>query len=195
QGRRIDHDLIVGLVAEHSRVLDLGCGDGALLCRLRAQRRIEGLGIERDSDMILACAQRGIAVRQADLDAGLGAFADKSFDYVALSMTLQSVHDPDLLLREMLRVGRRCIVSIPNFGHWSVRTRTLLRGRAPVTRNLPHAWFNSPDIRVLSLSDFHAFCAAHDVEIERAVALSKRGRIKCWPNLRAEEAVFLLRPK
>ena len=189
---RVDYDLIVELVEEGSRVLDIGCGDGELLCRLISRKHIHGMGIELDQDQAVRCLQRGISVVQADVDEGLGALPDQSFDYIILSMTLQVIQKPDLVIREMLRVGKKCIVSFPNFGHWAVRAKTLLLGRAPVTRSLPHAWYDTPNLHVLSIKDFRAFCATHGARIERELALTNIGIGKYRPNLFAEEALYVI---
>ena len=192
EGARIDYDRIVDLVEEGSRVLDIGCGDGGLLCQLTSRKHVDGFGIEVDQGQVVRCIQRGISVVQADVDEGLGALPGASFDYVILSMTLQVIQKPDLVIREMLRVGKKCIVSFPNFGHWSVRAKILLSGRAPVTRSLPHDWHDTPNLHVLSVKDFRAFCAAQGTRIERELPLNRRGIVKCWPNLFAEEAVYVI---
>ena len=189
---RIDYDRIVDLVEEGSRVLDIGCGNGELLCRLVRQRGIDGMGVELDQERVVRCIQRGISVVQADVDKGLGALPDASFDYIILSMTLQVIQRPERLLRDMLRVGKKCIVSFPNFAHWAVRAKTLLSGRAPVTRHLPHPWYDTPNLHVLSIKDFRKFCADHGARIERELPLGRRGPRAWWPNLLAEEAVFVI---
>jgi len=192
QGRRLDYDTIVGLVDEGSRVLDIGCGDGQLLCKLMVEKDVSGIGIELDQDNLVYCARRGISVIQADADKGLTAFPDQSYDCVILSMTLQVVRNPDVVIREMLRVGKKCIVSFPNFGHWKVRTKLLLSGRAPVTRSLPYAWHASPNRHVLAIKDFRVFCKACGARIEKEITLSSRGQTAFLPNLLADEAVFVI---
>jgi len=195
EGRRVDYELIVDLVEQGSRVLDIGCGDGGLLCRLKAQKNVAGMGIELAQDEIVRCFQRGVSVVQADVDKGLGALPDQSFDYVILSMTLQVIQRPDVVLREMLRVGKKCIVSFPNFAHWFVRIKTLLLGRAPVTRSLPYSWYETPNLHVLSVKDFRAFCAAQNARIEKEIPLTSRGAFRFWPNLFAEEALYVISAK
>ncbi|MBN2311656.1 MAG: methionine biosynthesis protein MetW, partial [Candidatus Hydrogenedentes bacterium] len=126
---------------------------------------------------------------------GLAALPDRSYDYVILSMTLQVIRKTDLVLREMLRIGERCIVSFPNFGYWKVRAKLAVLGRAPVTRNLPYSWYASPNLHVLSIQDFRRYCAGHDIRIEREIPLGhcgRRGPCALWPNLFAEEAVFVV---
>ncbi len=193
EGRRVDYDLIVDLVEQGSRVLDVGCGDGELLSRLINAKQVQGMGLEVAEDQIVACMQRGISVVQADIDRGLSALPDQSFDYVILSMTLQVIRHPEVAIREMLRVGRRCIVSFPNFGFWKVRAKVAVLGRAPVTRSLPYAWYISPNRHVLSIKDFRHFCETHNARVEREIPLSTQS--PAWlctalPNLFAEEAVF-----
>lgn len=134
----------------------------------------------------------GISVVQADIDKGLGALPDQSFDYAILSMTLQVIKNPDLVLKEMLRVGKKCIVSFPNFGLWRVRLKALALGRAPVTRNLPYAWYQSPNRHVLSITDFRAFCQHLNITIEKEIPLTSDGVVPFWPNLFAEEALYVI---
>ncbi|MFP4171626.1 MAG: homoserine O-acetyltransferase [Candidatus Hydrogenedentota bacterium] len=195
EGHRVDYDMIVDLVDEESRVLDIGCGDGELLHKLISQKRVDGMGLELSQGNIISCVRRGISVVQADVDKGLTALPDKSYDYVILSMTLQVIRKPQLVLTEMLRVGKRCIVSIPNFGYWKVRAKVLAQGKAPVTRTLPYEWHMNPNRNYISINDFLEFCRTHNTAIENALYLSPRGATsptKLWPNLLAEEAVFVL---
>lgn len=191
QGHRVDYDMILDLVPEKSRVLDIGCGDGELLCRLIAQKNVHGFGLELSQGNIVSCVRRGIQVVQADIDKGLGALPDQSFDVVILSMTLQVLRNPELVIREMLRVGQKCIISFPNFGHWRVRIKTML-GQAPVTRNLPYAWYQSPNRHVLSIKDFRKFCEQLSINIDKEIPLSSKGESHTLPNLFAEEAVYVV---
>ncbi|MBI5092267.1 MAG: homoserine O-acetyltransferase [Candidatus Hydrogenedentes bacterium] len=195
EGHRVDYDLIVDLVDEGSRVLDIGCGDGELLCRLIAEKNVNGMGLEVSQGNIVSCVRRGISVVQADVDKGLSALPDQSYDYVILSMTLQVIRKPEVAIREMLRVGKKCIISFPNFGFWKVRGKVLIYGQAPVTRNLPFAWYVSPNRHVLSIKDFRHFCEVHNARIETEIPLGPRGAgwsAKLWPNLFADEAVFVI---
>ena len=191
---RADYDRIVELIPPGSRVLDIGCGDGELLCRLTALKGIRGAGIEVDPDQVVRSIQRGISVIQADIDQGLSALPDQSCDFVILSMTLQAVHKPHLVLQEMLRVGRKCIVSFPNFGHWSVRAQTLFGGRAPITRALPYSWHETLNFHVLSIKDFRAFCRSLNARILHEIPLPCPGACRLWPNLFAEKAVCIIGP-
>lgn len=195
EGHRVDYDMIVDLVEKGSRVLDIGCGDGELLCRLIAQKQVRGVAMEKSQGNIITCVRRGLPVIQADIDKGLVELPDQSFDYVILSMTLQILKAPDFVLREMLRVGRRCIVSFPNFGHWKVRCGAFFEGRAPVTRNLPYSWYDSPNRHVLTIKDFREFCTAKDIQIEKEIPLWSEGQAHTWPNLLAEEALYVVTSK
>lgn len=195
-GRRIDYERIGELVKPGSRVLDIGCGDGSLLCQLIRGKGAQGMGIELEQDNIISCLQCGVPVIHADIGKGLAGFADQSYDYVVLGMTLQVLRKPEVALGEMLRVARKCIVSFPNFGFWKVRAKTLLLGRAPVTRNLPYAWHVSPNRHVLSIKDFRDFCETHNARILREIPISSHGRTvrtaSFWPNMFADEAVFVI---
>ncbi len=192
EGHRVDYDMIVNLVEDGSRVLDIGCGDGELLCKLTAKKNVQAVGLELAQGSVVSCIRRGISVIQADIDKGLSALPDQSFDYVILSMTLQVIRKPDLALKEMLRVGKKCIVSFPNFGHWRVRWMTFFEGRAPVTRNLPYAWYQTPNRHVLAIDDFRQLCRDLDAQIEREIPLYSDGVARFWPNLLAEEALYVI---
>jgi len=192
EGHRVDYDMIVDLVEQGSRVLDIGCGDGELLSRLIANKDVRGMGLDLAQGNVVSCVRRGISVVQADIDQGLSALPDQSFDYVILSMTLQVIEKPALALREMLRVGRKCIISFPNFGYWKVRLMAGLGGRAPVTRNLPYAWHETPNRYVLSIKDFRIFCEQLGVTIEREIPLYSKGVARTWPNIFAEEALYVV---
>jgi homoserine O-acetyltransferase len=192
EGHRVDYDMIVNLVESGSRVLDIGCGDGELLCKLIAKKNVKAVGLEVAQGSVVSCIRRGISVIQADIDKGLSALPDQCFDYVILSMTLQVIRKPDLALKEMLRVGKKCIVSFPNFGHWRVRWMTFFEGRAPVTRNLPYAWYQTPNRHVLAIDDFRQLCEDLNAQIEKEIPLYSEGVAKFWPNLFAEEALYVI---
>ncbi|MCG3178922.1 MAG: Bifunctional methionine biosynthesis protein MetXA/MetW [Phycisphaerae bacterium] len=189
------YDRICELVEPGSRVLDLGCGDGVLLRRLAEERGVRGLGIEIDPDAIARCVESGVDVVQADLDQGIAGFPDGSYDVVLLNETLQVTHRTDLVLREVLRVGRRGIVTVPNFGYWRLRWQIVFRGRMPVTRALPFPWYETPNIRVLTLRDFRRLCRKLGGVIEHAEYLRKGAPVRTLglPNLMAPEALFIIR--
>ena len=190
---RPDLRLICSLVYEGASVLDLGCGDGTLMELLAAERGCRTTGIEISEEGIYACIGRGLPVHHADLDAGLGDYADLSYDYVILSQTLQAVRKPKVVLREMLRVGRLGIVSVPNFGYWRVRWELLRTGRMPKTRELPYEWYDTPNIHLATVRDFEDLCRMEGIEISRAVYLVGGKPIRYFPNLRAEIALFVVR--
>jgi homoserine O-acetyltransferase len=193
QRARVDYELIEALIEPGSRVLDVGCGDGELLAKLTANRKIEGKGMELDQDLVVGCVGRGIAIIQRDIDRGLGSYGDKNFDYVILSQTVQTIKDPERVFQELLRVGRKVIVSFPNFAHWRCRLQLLLTGRAPVTRQLPFRWYNSPNIHCLSLRDFEEFCGKLGVTIEKRIPLVKTNPspVRFGPNLFAEQVIYV----
>ena len=183
--------VIAGLVPEGAHVLDLGCGDGALLDHLLRQRRCTGYGIEIDDANVLACVQRGVNVLQLNLHQGLAAFQDQSFDVVLRIDTLQHLRNAEVMLRETARVGRIGIIAFPNFAHWPNRL-SVLRGRMPVTRRLPYQWYDTPNIRVGTFKDFEALARKNGLQLLDAFGLEE-GRVVRWlPNARASTAVFKL---
>jgi methionine biosynthesis protein MetW len=193
---REEQTLIARWIRDGSRVLDLGCGDGALLAHLWASRGVTGYGIEIDNENIVRCLETGVNVIQSDLDRGLSDFDDDSFDYVVMTQTLQAMRYPHLVLREMLRVGREAIVTFPNFGHWRCRAQ-VLAGRMPVTRHLPSTWYDTPNIHMCTLRDFEALCAAEGFEILEREALDTEHQstpaMRLLPNLLAEVALYRFR--
>jgi homoserine O-acetyltransferase len=192
--KRADHDQIEDLIEAGSRVLDLGCGRGALLSRLIRKKGVTGLGVEVQQDNICECIDRGIRVVDLDVEAELSSFADKSYDYVVLSQTLQTLRRPDKVLREMLRIGRRCVVSFPNFVYWKPVVQMLLTGRSPVSENLPFRWYDTPNMHFLSIRDFRTYCWENHIRILECISLieGRRNPIRFLGNIRAEEAIFVI---
>ncbi len=191
--QHLDYDLIVDLVESGSSVLDLGCGDGELLHRLRA-KAVHGLGVDIEEAMIVRCLARGITVFQGNLNEGLRDHASGSYDFVVLNQTLQVIERPVDLLAEMLRVGRQVIVSFPNFGYLGIRLALLLRGRMPVSRELPFQWHDTPNIHMCTRRDFLDYCRANRVQVTSIIDIKNGRRIRSTAaNLRSTQVIFILR--
>ena len=195
---RVDHLVVADMVTPGAKVLDVGSGDGELLRILAETRNVDGRGIEISREGVNECVAKGLAVIQGDADTDLSDYPDDAFDYVILSQTLQATWQPRQVMEHMLRIGRRAIVSFPNFGHWRIRLQLLLNGAMPVTDNLPDSWYDSPNIHFCTIKDFRELCMVAGAKMERAVALNawgRRMRLKMpwwfW-NLFGEQAVFLL---
>ena len=182
---------IARLVPEGSRVLDLGCGDGALLDYLQKNRACSGYGVEIDDRNIQACVNRGVNVIQLNLDEGLNMFADQSFDVVLQIDTLQHLRNAEVMLRETVRVGRTGILAFPNFAHWPNRL-SILAGRMPVTKRLPYEWYDTPNIRVGTFADFTQLALQNELKIIDSFGLQEGQEVRSWPNLMAGTAVFKL---
>ena len=191
---RSDLAIIAGHVARGARVLDVGCGDGALMAALRDNRDVDARGLEIDAGNVAAAVARGLSVIQGDADVDLQGYPDASFDYAILSQTLQTARAPDLVLDHLLRIGQRAFVSFPNFAHWRVRLSLLWGGRMPVTRQLPESWYDTPNIHHVTVDDFRTFLKQRGVVVEGAWILSgDKQTTSAAANLLAEHAVFLLR--
>jgi methionine biosynthesis protein MetW len=183
-------EVISGWIARGARVLDLGCGDGRLLRLLWESKQAPGYGVEIDDAHVLECLKNDVNVLQMDLEDGLAAFADQSFDYVVLSETLQAIHRQEPLLQDMLRVGREAIVSFPNFGYWRARIQIALAGHMPVSKELPYQWYDTPNVHHCTLVDFEALCAKLGMRILERVVLRDGAPVTMLPNLLGSIALY-----
>ncbi|MCD7878573.1 MAG: methionine biosynthesis protein MetW [Candidatus Gastranaerophilales bacterium] len=197
KGLHLNYSLISDMIKENSRILDLGCGNGYLLKLLKDSKNIKGSGIEISQEKVIECLEKGLSVIQGDIDEGLKQFSDKSYDYVILNQTLQSTYNPDFVLEEMLRVGKKCILSFPNFAYWRVRFNFFFTGNMPKSRVLPFEWYNTPNIHLLTIKDFFEFSKKHNIKILEGVyttkAHIKKGiQYSKFSNFFAEEAIFVI---
>ena len=165
--------VIADLLPNNTRVLDVGCGDGSLMSLLVKEKNIEVRGLELNKDNVQKCIHNGLPVIQGNAETELHQFPNQSFDYVVLSQTLQAFYDPDKVLRELLRIGKSVIVSIPNFGYWKVRAKLLFFGKMPVTKTLPNSWYNTPNLHMCTIKDFFHFCLEKDIKIKTAIGINK----------------------
>ena len=189
---RRDHDIIFGIVERGSKVLDLGCGDGDLLFRLARDKNALVRGIECSQAEVHACVRKGLSVLHGNIEAGLAEYPGGSFDYVIMNQSMQEVRKVDCVIKEARRIGGKVIVGFPNFAHLRSRMMMFFRGKAPVTDSLPYLWYDTPNVRFLSIEDFREFCEKKGIPVLAARYLDKTGEIGLWPNLRAVNAVFVL---
>lgn len=189
---KLDQSIVFDLIESGSSVLDLGCGDGELLATLMRDKKCKVQGIEIDEQAVYKCVAKGVNVLHGDIDSDLPDYADKSFDYVVLNQSFQQVKQPDVVLRESLRVGREVIVSFPNFVHYSARVQLFFRGRTPVTPSLPYEWHNTPNVHFLSILDFLVYCRQRHIKIRASAFVGKTRRVRLLPNLFALVGIFLL---
>lgn len=192
QTHRADFNVISGWIPKNAHVLDLGCGDGTLLDQLRFEKNITGYGVELKDENVQTCIGKGLNVLQQDLESGLAWFDDNSFDVAILSLTLQAVHKTEEMLREIVRVSKTAIVSIPNFGYWEHRL-AVMKGRMPVSDALPYEWYNTPNVRVLTILDFIQLAATVGTRVESQVVLHDGEEVRFLPNVRGSLAVFQLK--
>jgi methionine biosynthesis protein MetW len=195
---RFDLQIIASWIEKGSKVLDLGCGEGDLLYFLKQNKGVKCTGIERKESRVARCIEKGLSVLQGDINEEVFDFPDNTFDYVVLSQTLQQVYEPSELIKSLLRIGKKGIVSFPNFSYWRVRLQLLLTGYAPITRQLPYEWYNTPNIRVITLKDFRKFSKEVGFKIVNEVAVNshsydRSGKIiKFLPDLHATYGIFLI---
>jgi len=190
--------IISNLINKNTRVLDVGCGDGTLMEYLKNSRNIDIRGIEISKNNVQKCLSKGLTVIEGDAEKDLLQFPDGSFDFVILSQTLQAFLTPEIVIKELLRVGKKAVVTIPNFGFWKVRLHLLLKGTMPITKNLPDEWYNTPNLHMCTLKDFYNFCENRNIKLDQSIAL-KNEKISTInklnlniKNLSAELGIFLI---
>jgi len=190
--------IIANLLPPQSRVLDVGCGDGTLIEALIREKSIDARGIELGENNVKACISKGLSVIEGNAETELNQFPDKAFDFVILSQTLQAFYQPENVLEQLLRIGNRVIISIPNFGYWKIRAKLLFFGKMPVTKSLPYSWYNTPNLHMCSIKDFYHFCELKKIKIEKVVGIngekvSSIYRINLeMKNLLSEVGIFLV---
>ncbi len=193
---RFDLELIASWIKPNSTVLGLGCGDGELLHFLKKNKNVKETGIEIKEERVASCIEKGLSVLQGDINEEVSDYPDNSFDYVILSQTLQQVFEPQQLIQSMLRIGKTGVVSFPNFCHWKIRVQLLLNGKVPVTQELPYKWYNTPNIRVLSISNFRQFSKQVGFKIVKEAAINMQGKrstgkiVNTIPNLFATYGIY-----
>ena len=196
KGLHLNYSIIAKMIEKNSKILDLGCGDGTLLKMLK-ERGIKGNGIEINQKQVIQCLEKGLSVIQGDIDEGLREFSDKEYDYVILNQTLQSTEKPDYVIEEMLRVGKKVVVSFPNFAYWRVRFYLFFKGQMPKSKMLPFEWYNTPNIHLLTVNDFFEFCKKRDIKILESVYMTKakvrKGILmRTIKNFFSEEVIFVI---
>ena len=189
---KLEHKIVLGMVKPRSSVLDLGCGSGELMSELEKRNKCKVQGIEINEQAIYECVAKGLSVLHGDIDSGLIDYGDKSFDYVILNQSFQQVKQPDMVLKEALRVGKEVIVSFPNFAHYLARLQMAFGGKAPITSSLPYEWYNTPNLHFLSISDFFDYCHRRSINIRETIHIGKKRRVMVFPNLFALIGIFLI---
>jgi len=190
--------IIANLLPFQSRVLDIGCGDGSLIEALIEQKNIDARGIELEENKVKQCISKGLSVIQGNAETELGQFPNKAFDFAVLSQTLQAFYQPENVLNELLRIGKKVIISIPNFGYWQVRTSLLFFGKMPITKSLPDTWYNTPNLHMCSIKDFYQFCDKKKIKMDKIIGINNKkissiNRINLeMKNLLSEVGIFLI---
>ena len=190
--------IIANLLPLQSRVLDVGCGDGTLIEALIKQKNIDARGIELEENKVKQCISKGLSVIQGNAETELSQFPNKAFDFVVLSQTLQAFYQPEIVLNELLRIGKKVIISIPNFGYWQVRTSLLFFGKMPVTKSLPDSWYNTPNLHMCSIKDFYQFCDKKNIKMNKIIGINNEkissiNKINLeMKNLLSEVGIFLI---
>ncbi len=197
KGLHLNYEIITKFIENGSKILDLGCGDGTLLKMLIERKNCTGTGIEIDQKNAIQAIEKGLSIIQGDIDEGLKDFSDNEYDYIILNQTLQSTEKPDYVIEEMLRAGKKAVVSFPNFAYWKVRFYLFFNGKMPKSNILPFEWYNTPNIHLLTIKDFFKFCKKRDIKILKEVYMNKAKMInnfgvKWHKNLFAEEAIFVI---
>ena len=189
---RLDHKVIYSIIDPRARVLDLGCGKGDLLYLLVRDKQVMAQGIELDDRAIQVCVKKGLSVFHDDIESGLSEYPDQSFDFVILNQSMEEVKKVDDVIHDALRIGEKAIVGFPNFAYIKARLMLFFKGRAPITKSLPYSWFDTPNVRFLSIMDFKEFCSDKNIRIVNAYYLGEKGIVKFLPNLMALNAIFIL---
>ncbi len=196
---RFEDDVLAGLIDINSRVLDVGCGDGKLLLHLKKNKKVDGRGIEIDQKKVQESVAKGLAVIEGDAEKDLISYPNSSFDFAILNQSLQQFYDPRKVMNELLRIAKKAIITIPNFGYWKVRLQLVLRGTMPVTKNLPYTWYNTPNLHMCTIKDFYNLCRLDNITIEKSISVSsdkisniQRGNLEI-KNLLSEIGIFLIK--
>ena len=196
-GLRLNYSIITDIVDKDTKVLDLGCGDGTLLAKLIEEKSVKGIGVEINQNAVISSLEKGLSIIQGDIDEGLKGFEDKEYDWVILNQTLQSTEKPDYIIEEMLRVGKKAVVSFPNFAYWKIRFYLFFVGKMPKSKILPFEWFDTPNIHLLTVSDFYSFCKKREIKILKSI-FTTRAKDKAnfltrmFSNFFAEEVIFVI---
>ena len=196
---RFEDDVLAGLIDINSRVLDVGCGDGNLLLHLKKNKKVDGRGIEIDQKKVQESVAKGLAVIEGDAEKDLISYPNSSFDFAILNQSLQQFYDPRRVMNELLRIAKKAIITIPNFGYWKVRLQLIMQGTMPVTKNLPYTWYNTPNLHMCTIKDFYNLCKLDNITIEKSISVTsdkisniQKGNLEI-KNLLSEIGIFLIK--